>query len=68
VGSQSYSESDNGIGEENSDEASNPAQSSSKIVVPMWLEHYALIEKCASHSEKCKIERKARSFLNSQTV
>jgi hypothetical protein len=39
------SQSDSGIGEENSDEASNPTQSFLKIVVPMWLEHYASIGK-----------------------
>jgi hypothetical protein len=44
-GNQSDSESDNGIGEENSDEASNPTQSFLKIVVPVWLEHYASIGK-----------------------
>jgi hypothetical protein len=45
TGNQSDSESDNRIGEENSDEASNPTQCFIKIVVPMWLEHYALIGK-----------------------
>jgi hypothetical protein len=45
TGNQSDSESNNGIGEENSDEASNPTQSFLKIVVPMWLEHYASIGK-----------------------
>jgi hypothetical protein len=42
---KSDSESDNGIGEENSDEASNPTQSFLKIMVPVWLEHYASIGK-----------------------
>jgi hypothetical protein len=36
--------SDNGIGEENSDGASNLTVSL-KIVVPMWLEHYTSIGK-----------------------
>jgi hypothetical protein len=39
------SQSDSGIGEENSDEASNPTQYFLKIVVPMWLEHYTSIGK-----------------------
>jgi hypothetical protein len=45
TGNHSDSESDSGIGEENSDETSNPTQSFLKIVVPMWLEHYASIGK-----------------------
>jgi hypothetical protein len=45
TGNQSGSESNNGTGEENCDEGSNPTQSFFKIVVPMWLEHYTSIGK-----------------------
>jgi hypothetical protein len=45
TGNQSDSESDNGIGEEHSDETGNPTQSILKIMVPMWLEHYASMGK-----------------------
>jgi hypothetical protein len=66
---KSYSESDNGIGEENSDEASNPAQSSSKNRGTSVAGTLCINRKNVPPTVKnAKLKKKARSFLNSQTV